>query len=93
MSCSSVIAPIILSLELKTTFTEAIPTFYKLLQDYNIPTSKFNSISDQQLDLNVSQIKTEHPNVGEVMLMGHLHSKHIVVQRRRVRDWWTQLVS
>ncbi|XP_031146781.1 uncharacterized protein LOC116043901 isoform X1 [Sander lucioperca] len=80
-------------LSLKTTFTEAAsilsisrPTFYKLLQDYNIPTSKFKSISDQQLDLEVSQIKTEHPNVGEVMLMGHLRSKNIVVQRQRVRD-------
>ncbi|KAL7396210.1 hypothetical protein ABVT39_002205 [Epinephelus coioides] len=80
-------------LSLKTTFTEAAsilsisrPTFYKLLQDYNIPTSKFNSISDQQLDLKVSQIKTEHPNVGEVMLMGHLRSQNIVVQRQRLRD-------
>lgn len=80
-------------LSLKTTFTEAAsilsisrPTFYKLLQDHNIPTSKFKSISDQQLDLEVSHIKTEHPNVGEVMLMGHLRSKNIVVQRQRVRD-------
>ncbi|CAM4574497.1 unnamed protein product [Leuciscus chuanchicus] len=80
-------------LSLKTTFTEAAsilsisrPTFYKLLQDYNIPTSKYKSINDQQLDLEVSQIKTEHPNVGEVMLMGHLRSKNIVVQRQRVRD-------
>ncbi|XP_034549223.1 uncharacterized protein LOC117819842 [Notolabrus celidotus] len=78
---------------LKTTFTEAAsilgvsrPTFYKLLQDFNIPTSKFNNISDQQLDLKVSQLKTEHPNVGEVMLMGHLRSINIVVQRRRVRE-------
>ncbi|XP_052008425.1 uncharacterized protein LOC127661580 isoform X2 [Xyrauchen texanus] len=80
-------------LSLKTTFTEAAsilsisrPTFYKLLQDYNMPTSKFKSISDQQLDIELSQIKTEHPNVGEVMLMGHLRSKNIVVQRQRVRD-------
>ncbi|XP_034534148.1 uncharacterized protein LOC117808528 [Notolabrus celidotus] len=78
---------------LKTTFTEAAsilgvsrPTFYKLLQDFNIPTSKFNNISDQQLDLKVSQLKTEHPNVGEVMLMGHLRSINIVVQRRRPLD-------
>nr|XP_055037209.1 mucin-5AC-like [Misgurnus anguillicaudatus] len=80
-------------LSLKTTFTEAAsilsisrPTFYKLLQDHNIPTSKFKSISDQQLDLKMSQIKTEHPNVGEVMLMGHLRSKNIVVQRQRLLD-------
>lgn len=34
----------------------------------------------------VSQIKTEHPTVGEMMLMGHLHSKNIVVQRWRLRE-------
>ncbi|XP_060776375.1 uncharacterized protein LOC132885871 isoform X1 [Neoarius graeffei] len=80
-------------LSLRTTFTEAAsilsisrPTFYKLLQDFNIPTSKFNNITDQQLDLEVSQIRTEHPNVGEIMLMGHLRSKNIVVQRHRLRD-------
>ncbi|XP_039865499.1 uncharacterized protein LOC120719994 [Simochromis diagramma] len=79
-------------LSLKTSFTEAAsilsisrPTLYKLLQDYNISESKFNVISDHELDQIVSQIKTEHPNVGEVMLMGHLRSKNIVVQRWRVR--------
>ncbi|XP_025761041.1 uncharacterized protein LOC112846032 [Oreochromis niloticus] len=80
-------------LSLKTSFTEAasilsisMPTLYKLLQDYNISVSKFNVISDHELDQIVSQIKTEHPNVGEVMLMGHLRSKNIVVQRWRVRE-------
>uniref|UniRef100_A0A3P9AY47 Integrase catalytic domain-containing protein n=1 Tax=Maylandia zebra TaxID=106582 RepID=A0A3P9AY47_9CICH len=75
-------------LSLKTSFTEAAsilsisrPTLYKLLQDYNISESKFNVISDHELDQIVSQIKTEHPNVGGVMLMGHLRSKNIVVQR------------
>lgn len=34
----------------------------------------------------VSQIKTEHPTVGEMMLMRHLHSKNIVVQRWRLRE-------
>ncbi|CAI5672224.1 uncharacterized protein LOC112846667 [Oreochromis niloticus] len=78
---------------LKTSFTEAAsilsisrPTLYKLLQDYNISVSKFNVISDHELEQIVSQIKTEHPHVGEVMLMGHLRSKNIVVQRWRVRE-------
>ncbi|KAF6732565.1 hypothetical protein FQA47_012866 [Oryzias melastigma] len=80
-------------LSLRTTFTEAASilsvsrtTFYKLLKDYNIPASKYVSISDEQLDLTVSQIKTEHPNIGEVMLMGHLRARDIVVQRRRLRE-------
>uniref|UniRef100_A0A8C6K7J7 Integrase catalytic domain-containing protein n=1 Tax=Nothobranchius furzeri TaxID=105023 RepID=A0A8C6K7J7_NOTFU len=73
-------------------------TFYKLLKDHNIPASKYVSInhnipaskyvsiSDEQLDTIISQIKTGHPNIGEVMLMGHLHSRDIVVQRRRLRE-------
>ncbi|KAF6732844.1 hypothetical protein FQA47_006713 [Oryzias melastigma] len=80
-------------LSLRTTFTEATSilsvsrtTFYKLLKDYNIPASKYVSISDEHLDLTVSQIKTEHPNIGEVMLMGHLRARDIVVQRRRLRE-------
>lgn len=80
-------------LSLRTTFTEAAsilsvprPTLYKLLKDHNIPASKYVSISDDQLDMTVLQIKNEHPNIGEVMLMGHLRSRDIVVQRRRLRE-------
>uniref|UniRef100_A0A8C6VTM3 Integrase catalytic domain-containing protein n=1 Tax=Nothobranchius furzeri TaxID=105023 RepID=A0A8C6VTM3_NOTFU len=61
-------------------------TFYILLKDHNIPASKYVSISDEQLDTIISQIKTGHPNIGEVMLMGHLRSRDIVVQRRRLRE-------
>ncbi len=34
----------------------------------------------------MSQIKTEHPNIGEVMLTGHLRSQNIVVQRQRIGE-------
>ena len=37
----------------------------------------FVQLSDEELDSAVSQIKAEHPDVGEVMLNGHLRSRDI----------------
>lgn len=61
-------------------------TLYKLMREYHISRTKFVSITDEELDHAVSEIKTEHPHVGEVMLNGHLRSRNIVVQRNRLRD-------
>nr|XP_033488755.1 uncharacterized protein LOC117260783 [Epinephelus lanceolatus] len=62
------------------------PTLYKLMREYNIRRTKFSNISDEELDVTISEIKAEHPHVGEVMLNGHLRARNILVQRRRLRD-------
>ena len=46
---------------------------------------KYSAISDADLDLKVSEIKSTHPNDGEVMLAGHLRSQGIRVQRAKLR--------
>lgn len=62
------------------------PTLYKLMRDYNIRRTKFCTISNEELDATIRQIKAEHPHLGEVMLNGHLRARNIVVQRHCLRD-------
>uniref|UniRef100_A0A3Q3FD54 Integrase catalytic domain-containing protein n=1 Tax=Labrus bergylta TaxID=56723 RepID=A0A3Q3FD54_9LABR len=62
------------------------PTLYKLMREYNIRRTKFSNISDEELDATISEVKAEHPHVGEVMLNRHLRARNIIVQRRRLRD-------
>ncbi|XP_029016274.1 uncharacterized protein LOC114861339 isoform X2 [Betta splendens] len=62
------------------------PTMYKLLREYNIMHKKFCNISDEELDATINEIKSKYPKIGEIMMIGHLRSKKIVVQRSRVRQ-------
>ena len=62
------------------------PTLYKLMRECNVRHTKFCNISDEELDTTICEIKVEHPHIGEVMLNGHLRTRNIVVQRRRLRD-------
>ncbi|CAI5655181.1 uncharacterized protein LOC109199126 isoform X1 [Oreochromis niloticus] len=43
-----------------------------------------NSVSDEDLDVIVSDIHHHHPNTGYKMILGHLRSRKILVTRRRV---------
>lgn len=54
------------------------PTLYNLMREYNIRHTKFCNISDEELDATINEIKSEHSNAGEVMLIGHLRSKNVV---------------
>ena len=61
------------------------PTVYRIMNDAGIARS-YSTIDDEVLDNIVRQIKSEHPNAGEVMLMGHLRAKGFRLQRGRVRS-------
>lgn len=62
------------------------PTVYKLLAGAGIQYStRYNSISDSELDSIITEIKRTHPNEGEVNIMGHLRARKLHVQRMRVR--------
>lgn len=78
---------------LRTTLTQAAsilgisrPTLYKLMRQFHISRSKFVPLTHDELDSTISEIKAQHPHLGEVMLNGHLHSRGIVVQRHRLRE-------
>uniref|UniRef100_A0A673MV46 Integrase catalytic domain-containing protein n=1 Tax=Sinocyclocheilus rhinocerous TaxID=307959 RepID=A0A673MV46_9TELE len=46
----------------------------------------YSTISNEELDALVQEIHCVHPNVGNKMMMGHLNSRGIRIQRHRVRE-------
>ena len=61
-------------------------TLYRRLEEEGISQhSKYSDISDNDLDREISEIKLDHPNDGERLLIGHLAARGIIVQRVRVR--------
>lgn len=61
-------------------------TLYRRLEEEGISRDcKYSDISDAALDREVVEIKVEHPNDGERLLIGHLANRGIIVQRSRVR--------
>lgn len=47
---------------------------------------RFSRLDNNSLDAAVRDIKMNHPNCGEVMIIGHLRARGIIVQRSRVRE-------
>ncbi|XP_022788563.1 uncharacterized protein LOC111328403 [Stylophora pistillata] len=47
---------------------------------------RFSRLDNNSLDAAVRDIKMNHPNCGEVMIIGHLRERGIIVQRSRVRE-------
>ena len=60
-------------------------TLYKKMQEYGILYDRYSHISDERLREVIEDIQRVHRDMGEVMIMGHLRSRHINVQRHRVR--------
>ncbi len=61
-------------------------TLYRRLEDEGISRDwKYCDINDRDLDREVVDIKVEHPNDGERLLIGHLATRGIIVPRARVR--------
>ena len=59
---------------------------YRRLEEEGVSRETFyTSISDNDLDRLVLDIKALHPNDGEVMMMGHLTSRDICIPRARLR--------
>ena len=61
-------------------------TLYRRLNEYGIDTDTYTNISESELDELLKQIKSEHPNFGEVMLQGHLLHMDIKVPRAMLRS-------
>ena len=61
-------------------------TLYRRLQDEGISLqTAFTCISNEDLDRIVLEIKRNHPNSGERLMIGHLQRLGIIVQRYRLR--------
>jgi hypothetical protein len=61
------------------------------MQQYGISYDRYTHISDDRLKDVIEDIRKDHRNMGEVMVMGHLRSRQINVQRRRVRQVLEQI--
>lgn len=60
-------------------------TLYRRLQEYGISIDTFTYISESELDELLKGIKCDHPNIGEVVLQGHLLHTGIKVPRAKLR--------
>ena len=61
-------------------------TVWKKLKEANVSLNKYSDISDVSLDQQVSQLQTQYPHCGQVLLRSMLQSQGIVVQRQRLRE-------
>ena len=56
------------------------------MQEYGISyDDRYSHISDERLREVIQDIRRDHCDMGEIMIMGHLRSRRINVQRHRVR--------
>ena len=60
-------------------------TLYRRLEEGISRYCKYTDITDVNLDREIVDIKMEHPNDGERLLIGHLTRRGIIVPRTRVR--------
>jgi hypothetical protein len=61
------------------------PVLYKFIRKNGISHEKYSTLSEQEVQNLVAEVKKKHPNAGEVMLQGHLQSKGITLQRHKIR--------
>ena len=58
-----------------------------------IPYCRYSDIDDDALDEVVKDIKKQHPACGEKMMRGHLVSRQLHIQRRRLRESMKRVCS
>ena len=61
-------------------------TIERRLAEYGISSRSFSTITDEELDGQVRDIKVFHPNCGSKNLLGFLASRNITVPRERLRQ-------
>ena len=61
-------------------------TLYRRMEEEGVTRiSKYSDISDADLDREVIDIKAQHPNDGERLLIGHLATRGVIVPRAKLR--------
>lgn len=60
------------------------PVLYKFMRENAISNERYTTMSDQEVQIAVAEVKRNHPNSGEVMMQGHLQSWGLILQRHRV---------
>ena len=61
-------------------------TLYRRLEEEGIATElRYSNITDNDLDRIIMEIKRDHPNDGERMIIGHLTRQNLIIPRARIR--------
>ena len=61
-------------------------TVYRRREEYNLLDDPSNTLNDDELKDLLREIKREHPNLGQTMILGLLRARGYCVSRARVRD-------
>lgn len=54
------------------------------MRENGISHERYATMSDQEVQIAVAEVKRNHPNFGEVMMQRHLQSRGLILQRHRV---------
>jgi hypothetical protein len=60
-------------------------TLYRRLEENGVSPDDRTQLSDSTLDSIVRSIKSDHPNDGEILMLGHLRRLNINVRRQDLR--------
>ena len=71
--------------EMATLLGVSRMTLYRRRQEFGMPSSSQQSISDRELQEHVRHIRSDSPYVGESMILGRLRALNVHVSRERVR--------
>jgi len=72
--------------EMAATISVSERTIYRRMTEFNLSTREFSKVEDVELDGMITNIVTDFPCNGEVMLNELLKGRGIYVQRFRLRD-------
>ena len=64
----------------------SLRTVRRRMEEYNLLSRTFTSITDEELASVVSRIQADFPNSGYRMMMGHLRANGLNIQRHRLID-------
>nr|CAB3263197.1 uncharacterized protein LOC104266093 [Phallusia mammillata] len=62
------------------------PTLKRVMRENDVDINQYSSLTNNELDDVVRNIKQNHPAAGEAMMKGHLQSQGIRIQRKRLRQ-------
>ena len=61
-------------------------TLWRRVQNLKSFSNRYTTILDAELDELIREIRGGFPNSGISIMLGHLHSRNVFVQRERVRS-------
>lgn len=72
--------------EIASSLQVSRTTLWRRLKEVDYDVQKYSDICDDELDSILRQLQRDHPNCGQLLLLGYLREKGVVVQRQRLRE-------